>query len=127
MFLAIISGVSCGGPQAKRIEGVELLSKPGWIANVDQEARNIFDRFGTNENTFLYDNDLRDFPAIQALGNAIRMCSEDSMYSRRIQIRYGTHFRTKFVLIFDPRTATTPRLNSAMGFFQVSSNVYATR
>jgi len=127
MFLVIISGAGCWGPQPKRLEGVELLSKPGWIVNVDQEARNIFDRFGTNEDKFLYDYDLRDSPAIKALGNGFALRVEDSMYSRRIRIRYGTHRRTRFVLIFDPRATTTPRLNSAMGFFQVSSNIYATR
>src|SRR6266705_2888523 len=101
MFLAMISGAGCGGPQAKRIEGVELLSKPGWIVNVDQEARNIFDRLGTNEDKFLYDYDLRDCPAIKALGNGFALRVADSVYSKRFRIRFGTHFRTKCVLIFE--------------------------
>jgi hypothetical protein len=111
----------------KRVDNV------GGLNELNQEAKIIFDRFGTNEWKCLDESDLKNFPAISALGNSVGIFPESAddptKVSTHIRIRYGSHFYTKLIFIFqtEPEALRATNIINAPFAFQVSSNIFATK
>lgn len=115
---------------------LKRIDKVGGLNELNQESKIIFDRFGTNEWKFLYEDDLRGCPTFFALGNAFGYFPENadeiqnSTYlPKHIWIRYGSHFYTKAIFIFqtEPEMLRATNLINTPFVFQVSSNILATK
>jgi hypothetical protein len=112
---------------------LKRIDKVGGLNELNQEAKIIFDRYGTNEWKFLNESDLKDFPAISALGNSVGIFPESAddptKVPTHIRIRYGSHFYTKLIFIFqtEPEVLRATNIINAPFTFQVSSNILATK
>ena len=112
---------------------LKRIDKAGGLNELNQEARIIFDRFGTNEWRFLYEDDLKNCPAISALGNAFgyfpESADDPTKVPTHIWVRYGSHFYTKAIFIFqtEPEMLRATNLINTPFVFQVSSNILATK
>jgi hypothetical protein len=104
---------------------VAMLEKVGGADKVNQEAKDIFNRFGISEVTLLTKSNPNNFPAISALGNSIVLYPESidaGKFPPHIEVRFGSHFNTKFVFIFETNNVVQFKNDSRI--FQVTSNIY---
>jgi hypothetical protein len=105
-----------------------MFDKAGGVDKVNQEAKNIFNQFGTSDVKFLTQSNLNSFPAISSLGNSVVLYPEsiDTVkFPPHIEIRFGSHFNATTVFIFETNNIVQFKNNS--GFFQVTSNIYVER
>jgi hypothetical protein len=123
-------------PKMNAEKMLKRIDKVGGLNELNQESKIIFNRLGTNEWRFLYPDDLKDCPAISALGNTFGYYPEgadeiqDSRdFPKHIWIRYGSHFYSKSIFIFqtEPEMLRATNLINAPFVFQVSSNILATK
>ena len=121
LLCALCSG-GCGRSEATLEEGTTLLARAGGLAKVNAEAAQIFNRFGTNTTMSLFDADLTEFPAIRALGNSVILGESGPGFPPHLRIRYGTHWRSKFFLIFDGDNGTN--FTRSLPSIQICSNVF---
>jgi hypothetical protein len=113
----------------------EMFDKAGGVDKVNREAKIIFDRFGTNNPDFLSESDLKDFPAISALGNSVGTFLQPTVvtfhqsikidFPPHIRVRRGLHSNTMLIFIFEPNKVT--ELKDASSFVQVTSNIFVTK
>jgi hypothetical protein len=89
---------------SKKAEAVKRIRAAGGQEEVNQEARTIFKRFGTQKTKFLFDKDLKDFPVIASLGTGIVLYGAEGTSSAHVSIRYGSHWHPKCLLIFENTT-----------------------
>src|SRR6266403_2915315 len=88
-----VTNLESAGVQANR-----LITSVGGTAKVCDEASHIFKRFGASTEKFLGPSELKEYPAIAALGTA-HVILPDS--PPRISIRVGTHLNGFFIEIAD--------------------------
>lgn len=82
-----------------RVSGVEKVN-----SEISLLLDEIYRDGGGNKVKFLYEEDLRNFPSIAALGNAVSFFPVSSEgLPAHITIRYGSHFVARIVYIMDPR------------------------
>jgi hypothetical protein len=109
-----------------------MFEKIGGVDEVNKEANIIFDVFGTNEVLILQERgtsalsyypqimtnhpEVKGFPAIFALGDAVLVLGGATNEAPEIQIKFGTHRNGKTVDIFPPSLD----LNKATNFSKVS-------
>jgi hypothetical protein len=112
-----------------------LCEKAGGINELNRETAMLINQLGTNALTFLSPEDLTNAPAISSLYS---ICKEYSGrdYSgtgvaifpdggRHIEIKFGNHWSLKFFYIFNPNAPVT--FNAPANWFQVTSNIFASR
>jgi hypothetical protein len=116
LFASALCLCGCSPSAEQRIE------KVGGVSIINQEARVVFDRFGTKEFRFLYESDLKDCPAIAALGNSVGLYNESPGTAAQIRVRYGSHSNTKFIFILDPRAPS--QFKGPPGCSQIASNIF---
>jgi len=124
ILLGIALGPGCSRREVTATEVAEMFERVGGVEKVSKEARAIFDRFGTNEFRFIYDQDLREFPAIAALGNSVGIYPKASGVPANIRIRFGPHANTKFIFIYDPNESSGVKQQAAAGFIEVTNNIF---
>jgi hypothetical protein len=107
------------------IKTEQMLLKAGEVDKINEEAKVIFARFGTDKTWGIEGLDLRDFPTISALGNSVIIFARTPGCPAYISVRYGSHQHTKFIFIFDPNS-TPEIINPPMGarLVQVASNIF---
>jgi hypothetical protein len=133
--LGILCGLGCGRSEMTKTRAIEMFDKVGGVDKVNQEAKVIFDRFGTNNPDFLSESDLKDFPAISALGNSVGTFPQPTVvtfhqsikidFPPHIRVRRGLHSNTMLIFIFEPNKVT--ELKDASSFVQVTSNIFVTK
>src|SRR5689334_5768518 len=69
--LGFVSQFGCGRSEITHSRAAEMFDKAGVVDKVNQEAKTIFDRFGTNESKNVYGSELTNFPAISSLGETV--------------------------------------------------------
>lgn len=145
LFAGIFCGLGCGRSES---ETRALFDKVGGISEINKEAKTIFDIFGTNEVYGLQDfgksmlsfypevmtnhPDIRDFPAIFALGKSAMLLGGATNQTALIKINFGTHWNGGSYFIFPPgfNVMSDPNwasLLNAPKFFQVTSNIIASK
>jgi hypothetical protein len=105
-----------------------MFGKAGGVDKVNQEAKSIFDRFGTSKITVLTISNLNDFPAMTALGNSVILWPESvdgGKVPPHIEVRFGSHFNTRFVFIFE--TNYVAQLQSNPVVFRAASNIFVSK
>ena len=127
LALGVLLQAGCGHPETTMSQVGEMFEKVGGIEKVNTEARAMFARFGTNELRFVYDQDLKDFPAIAALGNSVGIYPATSGLAANIRIRFGSHANTEFIFIYDPNDSSGVKEQTASGFLQVSTNIFVSK
>src|SRR2546428_6137387 len=100
-ILGVVLGMGCNSStqtdnETTLIEAQNMLKKAGGEDKVKKEAKQVFARFGTEKTRFIVDSELKEFPAIAALGNSVDIHAPSPGFPANISIRYGTHERTKF-------------------------------
>jgi hypothetical protein len=104
---------------------VTMFENVGGAAKVDQEAKGIFNRFGTSEVTLLTKSNLNNCPAISSLGNSVVLYPESidaGKFPPHIEVRFGSHFNAKTVFIFE--TNNVVQFKNDPRIFQIASNIY---
>jgi len=102
-----------------------LFKKAGGVDKVNQEAKDVFNRFGTSKITLLSGSNLDSLHAISALGNSVVLYPESidaGKFPPHIEVRFGSHFNTKFIFIFETNNVIQFQNDSKL--FQVASNIY---
>jgi hypothetical protein len=107
-------------------QAVVLLNKAGGINEVCREASIIFGRFGISELQFFSDTDLRDFPAMVALGKVDGIWPEEPPYvPAYIKIRVGNHMDGYIISIIN--TNTTIKYQMSKGKIALNPCIYVNR
>jgi hypothetical protein len=99
--LNILCGFGCGRSEMTKTQVAGMFDKVGGVDKVNQEAKIIFDRFGTNESKVIFGADLTNFPAISSLGKPIFLQNNFSNWSAHVEIPFGTHYQRNFIFIFN--------------------------
>jgi len=99
----------------------KMFEKAGGLEKVNQEAKVIFDLFGTNESTVIYGQSLTNFPAISSLGSPIFL-QTNSGWSTHIEIPFGNHRQRSFIFIFNP--ANPVKFPYASRCIEVATNIF---
>jgi hypothetical protein len=115
--LGILCESGCSSRKMTKSEAVEMFKKAGGIDKINEEAKIVFDVFGTNAVYILQDYhishlqdypeirrrpEIKDFPAIFALGDVVLLQRDSSGSPPEINIRFGIHRRAKAIRIFPP-------------------------
>jgi hypothetical protein len=101
--LTVMSTACKNDVTKKRQHALTKIGNAGGITAIDQEAHRLLKiaKDSPTEVVFL-DNDKRqEFPALFSLGSSIEIYPDSSDSPSHISIRYGTHNRTEFILIFN--------------------------
>lgn len=100
-----------------------MLQKTGGVERVNEEAQRLFREFYANsgEVKFLYEADLKTFPAIASIGNSVTIYPATKEIPASIRVRYGSHLLTKFIFIFDPKT--DPQIEKSL-FMEVTNSIF---
>jgi len=80
------------------IQANQLITSAGGPAKICDEASQMFKRFGISKERFLSASDLKDYPAIAALGESHVILPDNPP---RMSIRVGTHLNGYFIEIAD--------------------------
>jgi hypothetical protein len=88
-----VTSVKSAGIQANK-----LIASVGGPSIVCGEAAQMFKRFGVSKEQFFESSELKGFPAIAALGNAVRIVPGNPSL---ISIRVGTHIDGFFIEVAD--------------------------
>jgi hypothetical protein len=118
-----------------RSRTLKLFARVGGVNKVNQEAKVMFARFGTKETRFLSESDLKNVPAISALGNSVVLLGYSSDTAPEIQIRLDAYKRTKFIDIFPLNLDVNKAGNflnvsaclDASRYFRVATNIFMTK
>jgi hypothetical protein len=87
-------------PEAMHREAQQLITKAGGAAEVCSEGNQLFAKFGTSKLTFFMPSEIKDYPAVAALGIVDGIWPSDPPY---IKIRVGNHFTGFVIEILDVR------------------------
>jgi len=86
--------------QSAGVKANELIAGAGGSSKICDEAAEMFRRFGVSKQKFFSFSDLRDYPAIAALGAADRICLYPGS-PPYIAIQVGTHLDGFMIEIAD--------------------------
>ena len=115
--LGVLCELGCGKSKASKTQNNSSVAKTevdkifeiaGGVDKINQEAKAIFDRFGTKEDKILLESDLKDFPAICSLYNHdirqvhVELFGETSNFAPQISIAIVRHRSLKVIHIFPP-------------------------
>jgi GT2 family glycosyltransferase len=86
----------------KRQHALAKIGNAGGVTAIDQEAHRLLKtaKDSSKEVVFLNNDKRQEFPALFSLGNSVEVYPDSSDSPAHISIRYGTHNRTEFILIF---------------------------
>ena len=127
-------------PEMTPEKAQKLFETVGGINEVNQEARILFDKLGTNDWAFLFPQDLTNAPAIFSLYSTLKNYSGNEYYGTRVaiwpehgrhlEIRFGNHWVGKEIFVFD--TSNTNGFDSPSNWypitwFQISSNIFVSK
>jgi hypothetical protein len=145
LFVGVFCGLGCGRSES---ETRALFDKVGGVAEINKEAKTIFEMFGTNEVRILQEGglsalsyypeamtnhpDIKGFPAIFALGKSVMLLGGATNQTVMININFGTHRNGGEYLIFPPdfnvkTDAHWSSLLNSPNYFQVASNIIASK
>ncbi|MGA2028722.1 MAG: hypothetical protein ABSG87_01425 [Verrucomicrobiota bacterium] len=102
--MGIVCGLGCGRSEMTKAQVSEMFDKAGGADKINQEAKIIFNHYGTNISTVIYGQQLTNFPAISSLSSSVFL-QTNSGWSTCIEIPIGSHYQKSFIFIFDPDDA----------------------
>jgi hypothetical protein len=120
--LGLFCELGCVRSEMTNAQAVEMFDKAGGVDKVNQEAKIIFDRFGTNESKVIFGSDLTNYPAISSLGKPFFLQNNFSNWSAHIEIPFGTHYQRNFIFIFN--SGSTIEFPHASRCIQVATNIF---
>jgi len=114
-------------PNSKRLkqQALALLAKSGGIDEVCKESDQIFKKFGVTEWYSFKDSDLKQFPAIAALGDVDWIWPEKQDSPAYIQVRVHPFLAHYAIYIYD--TNSIKRLATDPKVFEVSAAIYVSK
>ena len=107
-------------------QGSKDARQRGGTQIINDETKDVFAKFGSNEFKFLNSQDLSTFPAIAHLGNSVSINPSAFEIPANIRIRFGSHYDTKFIVVFDPSKSFVSKNLNESNLIQVSSNIFFT-
>jgi hypothetical protein len=119
--IGILCGFGCGRPEMTTAQASKLFENAGGLEKVNQEAKIIFERYGTNVSTVIYGQSLTNFPAISSLCSSVFL-QTNSGSSTHIEIPFGTHYQRNFIFIFNSQGSI--EFPYASNCIQVASNIF---
>jgi hypothetical protein len=122
IWLGLFCELGCLRSEMTNAQAVKMFDKAGGVDKVNQEAKIIFDRFGTNESKVIFGSDLTNFPAISSLGKPFFLQSNFSNWSAHIEIPFGTHYQRNFIFIFN--SVSPIEFPYASRCIQVATNIF---
>jgi hypothetical protein len=127
-------------PEMTPEKAQKLFETVGGINEVNQEARILFDKLGTNDWAFLFPQDLTNAPAIFSLYSTLKNYSGNEYYGTRVaiwpehgrhlEIRFGNHWVGKEIFVFDTNNTNgfdSPTSWYPITWFQISSNIFVSK
>jgi hypothetical protein len=101
-----------------------MFDRAGGVAKVNQEAKIIFERLGTNESREIFGSDLTNFPVISSLGKPFFLQNKNNPpdWSAHIEIPFGTHYQRNFIFIFN--SGSSIEFPYASNCIQVATNIF---
>jgi hypothetical protein len=127
-------------PEMTPEKAQKLFETVGGINEVNQEARILFDKLGTNDWAFLFTQDLTNAPAIFSLYSTLKNYSGSEYYGTRVaiwpehgrhlEIRFGNHWVGKEIFVFDTNNTNGFDLPASwypITWFQISSNIFVSK
>jgi hypothetical protein len=120
--LGLFCELGCKRSEMTNAQVAEMFEKAGGVDKVNQEAKIIFDRFGTNESKEIFGSDLTNFPAMSSLGKPFFLQNNISNWSACIEIPFGTHYRRNFIFIFN--SGSSIEFPYASRCLQVATNIF---
>jgi len=149
ILIAVCLGVLCElGCGRSESETKALFDKVGGVAEVNKEAKIIFEIFGTNEvyglqgfgkpmlgyypEVMTNHPDIKDFPALFALGKSVMLLGGATNQTALIKINFGTHWNGGQYFIFPPGFNVKTESNwvsllNNPNYFQLASNIIASK
>lgn len=122
LVLIFLGLTGCSPSKMTQEQALEMFAKAGGIQRVNQEAKIIFDRFGTNESTELFGLALTNYPTLSALGKPLFIQAGTNGYSSRIEIPFGSHYGKRFIFVFNPNGPV--EFPYASRCIQVATNIF---
>jgi len=122
--LVFLCGLGCGRSEATKAQAMEMFDKAGGVDKVNQEAKILFERLGTNESKEIFGSDLTSFPVISSLGKPFFLQNKNNPpgWSAHIEILFGSHYQRNFIFIFDP--SGTIEFPYASNCIAVTTNIF---
>jgi len=122
-------------PEMTPEKAQKIFETSGGINEINREVKILFDRLGTNDFAFLYPDGLTNTPAISLLYSNCQKYSAHEYFGthlaifpengRHLEVVFGNHWSLRHFYIFDPNSPVT--FNSPSNWFQVSSNIFASK
>ncbi len=97
----------------------KLLNNAGGVNIIKKEASSIFKQMRETKEPMSIPENERSINALSSIGLA---CPGNTNLPSYIRINIGTHFRTKFIFIFDPSEMTY--WHDRTGLIKISDNIY---
>jgi hypothetical protein len=91
-----------------RLQAIDLIEKAGGSAKICDESDKMFKRFGVSKVRFLKPSELKEYPAISALGKVDGIWPGEPPY---IKVRVGPHGRGFVIQIASPSSKKDQKLS----------------
>ena len=123
MFLIVNEFVARSTDSLKR-DCEEYIKKIGNTNQINEEIKNIFREIDDilKVPIMLNSSKLKKYPAISSLGTFMGIFPAHLSLPKYIQIRYGTHYHTKILLLFYPES--TIAFERSTEFIEITPNIY---
>jgi hypothetical protein len=100
-FVALIwTAKHHGSPEAIHLHAQEVIMKAGGPEEICSQGNQFFAKFGTSKLKFFKASEIKDYPAIAALGTVDGIFPDEPPY---IKVRVGNHFTGFAIEIMDVR------------------------
>jgi hypothetical protein len=122
--LGLFCELGCLRSEKTSAQVTEMFDKAGGVAKVNQEAKILFERLGTNESKEIFGSDLTNFPVISSLGKPFFLQNKNNPpgWSAHIEIPFGTHYQRNFIFIFN--SGSPIEFPYASRCIQVATNIF---
>jgi hypothetical protein len=117
----VLCGLGCSRSEMTKAQVSEMFDKAGGGDKINQEAKIIFDQYGTNISTVIYGQQLTNFPAISLLSSSVYL-QTNSGWSTCVEIPFGSHYQRNFIFIFD--TSDAIEFPLASNCIAVATNIF---
>jgi len=93
--LGLFCELGCMRSEMTNAQVAEMFDKAGGVDKVNEEAKIIFERLGTNESKEIFGSDLTNFPVISSLGKPFFLQNKNNPPAGQHTLKYLSALITK--------------------------------